>query len=184
MTVSCFSLTDLMPEWQYRDWRRFLMIADIIAKPVFYVIGKEGSTEDGKDFVKSLWKDAEEHFDEVKESAVKKEGKPAALWGIMSDPSHSYRPWEDNYSRGLYLAGVECTEDAEKEGWVKWKVPGAEYIRVRCEDSYPFREGLDYLKDHGFTLAGAVYDCTDLQTGVSYICYPVRRLPADEKVSD
>ena len=31
----------------------------------FSVIGKEGSTTDGKDFVERLWKDANAHFSEV-----------------------------------------------------------------------------------------------------------------------
>lgn len=35
------------------------------------------------------------------------------IWGAMSDCSHSFLPWEDGFSKGVYLAGVECTEEAE-----------------------------------------------------------------------
>ncbi|NCB32632.1 MAG: AraC family transcriptional regulator [Erysipelotrichia bacterium] len=156
------------------------MDVEIIIKPKFYVLGKEGSTEEGKDIVRSLWKDVDNHFDELEEFAVKTEGKPAGFWGIMSDLSRSYKPWEENFTKGLYLAGVECREDAEKQGWVKWTVPGAEYICIRCEDSYPFQAGLDYLKHHGLVMVGAAYDFTDPNTSSSYIYYPVRKLAGSE----
>lgn len=36
----------------------------------------------------------------------------------MSDFSRSFHPWED-FSKGLYLAGVECSDDAEApDGWI------------------------------------------------------------------
>lgn len=36
-----------------------------IVKPSFAVIGIEGSTDDGEDFIPMLWSDANAHFDEV-----------------------------------------------------------------------------------------------------------------------
>ena len=83
-------------------------------KEAFIVIGKEGSTMDGDGFIQQLWSDANSHFSEVQPLAKKDEnGNLAGIWGAMSDCSHSYKPWEDNFSKGLYLAGVECVEDAE-----------------------------------------------------------------------
>lgn len=47
----------------------------------------------------------------------------------MSDLSRSFQPWDDNFTKGLYLAGVEVPDDAEApDGWVKWTVPGYEYV--------------------------------------------------------
>ena len=83
-------------------------------KASFSVIGKEGATSDGQGFVQKLWEDANSHFGEVQSLAKKNEaGDLAGIWGAMSDPSHSYKPWEDQFSKGLYLAGVECMDDAK-----------------------------------------------------------------------
>ena len=67
-------------------------------KASFSVIGKEGSTADGSDFVQKLWEDANTHFSEVQLLAKKDEyGNPVGIWGAMSDPPHSFMPWEDNF---------------------------------------------------------------------------------------
>lgn len=96
----------------------------------------------------------------------------------MSDFSHSFRPWED-FSKGLYLAGVECAEDAEAPaGWTKWIVPGYEFVYVEHDDDVSFADGIQYLKDHDLPLAGAAHDFTDPATGRQYMFFPVRRLPA------
>lgn len=59
-------------------------------------------------------------------------GNLAGIWGVMSDFSRSFQPWEDHFSKGLYLAGVECADDAQApEGWTKWKAPGYEYLCCR-----------------------------------------------------
>lgn len=48
---------------------------------------------------------------------IDSDGNLVGIWGAMSDFTHSFRPWED-FSKGLYLAGVECTEDARCAGWL------------------------------------------------------------------
>ena len=84
----------------------------------------------------------------------------------MSDLSHSFRPWEDNFSKGLYLAGVECADDAEApEGWVKWIIPGYEYIFVENMGENVFSDVIDYLKQEQIPLAGAAHDFTCPVTG-------------------
>ncbi len=147
-----------------------------ISKPAFSVIGKEGSTAEGEGFVQQLWAEANAHFAQVRPFAVTVDGQPAACWGLMSDPSRRFQPWEDGFSKGLYLAGIECVPDAQAEGWTVWTAPASEYVRVECEDGYPFQEGLRYLKEQGLTLAGAAYDHTDLRTGRSYLYFPIARL--------
>lgn len=146
-------------------------------KKSFVVIGKEGSTLDGADFIKRLWEDANSHFDEIRHLAKKTEsGNIAGIWGAMSDFSHSFNPWE-NFNKGLYLAGVECQEDAQApDGWIKWIIPGYEYLYVECENGDTFSQVITYLEDNAISLAGAVHDFTCPQTGKNYMFFPIRKL--------
>ena len=147
-------------------------------KASFAVIGKEGSTEDGQGFVQCLWADANSHFAEVAHLAKKDEsGNLVGIWGAMTDFSRSFLPWENGFSKGLYLAGVECSDDAQPpEGWMKWVIPGFEYLRVECDHDAVFPEMIAYLEAHNITLAGAVHDFTCPQTGTNYMYFPIRKL--------
>lgn len=146
-------------------------------KKPFTVIGKEGSTSEGDGFIQKLWNDANSHFEEVRPLAKKDEdGHLVGIWGAMSDFSRSFAPWED-FCRGLYLAGVECNDDAEApEGWTKWIIPGYEYIYVEQEKEDTFSRTLQYLEENGISLAGAVHDFTCPRTGKNYMFFPVRKL--------
>lgn len=144
-------------------------------KESFVVIGKEGSTLDGQGFIQKLWENANTHFNEVQPLAKKDEnGQLLGIWGAMSDLSRSFRPWEDNFSKGLYLAGVECDDWAEApDGWTKWTIPGYEYIYVEVEDENTFSNVLNHMSLNGFTLAGAVHDFTCPETGKNYMFFPI-----------
>lgn len=150
-----------------------------ITKPSFSVIGKEGSTADGPGVVQRLWAEANAHFNEVAPLAKRDEnGVPLGFWGAMTDCSRSFRPWEEDFSRGLYLAGVECGEDAvAPEGWSKWTIPGFRYLRAECSSPNLFSDMLAYLREQGQELAGAVQDFTDPVTGRNYMLFPIGRLP-------
>lgn len=145
-------------------------------KESFTVIGKEGSTLDGENFIQKLWVQANSHFEEVRHLAKKDEkGNICGIWGAMSDFSRSFNPWED-FNKGLYLAGVECKDDAEApSGWTKWVVPGYEYIYVECEED-TFSKVIEYMRDHDIPLAGAVQDFTCPQTEKNYMFFPIRKL--------
>ena len=147
-------------------------------KEEFAVIGREGSTERGQDFVKALWDEANARFAEVEALARRDEaGQLCGVWGAMTDFSRTFQPWEQNFSRGLYLAGVECELDAQPpEGWVKWIVPGFEYLCVECGEGDAFSDGLKILQQQGLTLAGALQDYTCPSDGKSYVLFPIRRL--------
>ena len=149
-----------------------------IIKESFSVIGKEGSTEDGNGFIQKLWSSANSNFAEVAHLAKKDEnGNPAGIWGAMTDFSRCFQPWEDDFSRGLYLAGVECRDDAQPpEGWTKWVIPGFEYLRAECDHDGVFPEMIAYLQENGLLLVGAVHDFTCPQTGKSYMYFPIRKL--------
>ena len=83
-------------------------------KEAFSVIGKEGSTNDGDGFIQRLWEDANSHFGEIQHLAKKDENKNiAGIWGAMSDFTRTFQPWQENFTKGLYLAGAEVEDDAE-----------------------------------------------------------------------
>lgn len=148
-----------------------------IIKKAFVVIGKEGSTLDGEGFIQKLWDDANGHFDEVAHLAKRDEnGNLAGIWGAMSDLSHSFQPWEDGFSKGLYLAGVECVDNAEApDGWTKWMIPGYEYLVVENHDG-AFGDTIRQMNEEGIALVGAVHDYTDPATGKGYLYFPIKEV--------
>lgn len=148
-------------------------------KEPFAVIGKEGSTKDGAGFIQKLWEDANSHFHEVAHLAKKDEnGNIGGIWGAMSDFSRSFRPWENHFTEGLYLAGVEVADKAETPaGWVKWTIPGYEYLYVKCTEQDIFVKVLEYMEEQGIELAGAVHDFNcPKENGQGYLFFPIRRL--------
>ena len=146
-------------------------------KAAFAVMGKEGSTKEGEGFIQRLWADANSHFEQISPFAKRDaDGKLAGIWGAMSDFSRSFLPWED-FKNGLYLAGVECRDDAEPpEGWVKWTIPGYEYLCAECDGTDVFSAMLAHMKEQGIPLAGAVQDFTCPKTGKDYMLFPIRKL--------
>ena len=146
-------------------------------KGAFTVIGKEGSTRDGDGFIRRLWDDANAHFKQVSGLAKRDErGDLVGIWGAMSDFSRAFMPWED-FSRGLYLAGVECVDGAEApDGWTKWVVPGCEYLCAPREGEASFAQVVAPMKANGIALVGAAHDFSDPRTGVDYMYFPIRRL--------
>lgn len=132
---------------------------------------------DGAGFIQKLWDNANSHFAEVQHLAKKDEnGNIVGIWGAMSDFSRSFNPWE-NFEKGLYLAGVECNDNAEApDGWTKWVIPGYEYIYAECENDDTFSNTIKYLEDNNILLAGSVHDFTCPQKGKSYMFFPIRKL--------
>ena len=154
------------------------MKLETCVKDTFVVIGKEGSTSDGQGFIQKLWANANACFSEVQHLAKKDaQGNLVGIWGAMSDCSRSFHPWEEGFSKGLYLAGVECVDDAQPpEGWTKWIVPGYEYLRVEVEHPDTFSEVLGYLAANHIGLAGAVHDFTSPSDGKNYMFFPIKKL--------
>ena len=145
-----------------------------ISKRAFCVIGMPGSTDDGEGFVQRLWEKANNRFQEVAALAARKEdGSLKGIWGIMTDMDFTYGPWTDDFSRGRYLAGVECETDAiAPKGWKKWIVPGFDALKVKVENGNTFRDTLRYMDENGIKLGGAVHDFTDPATGTNYMLFP------------
>lgn len=164
-----------MRRFDFVMWRRLIMVK--VIKKAFAVIGKMGSTLDGEGFIQKLWDDANGHFNEVAHLAKRDtNGNIVGIWGAMSDISHSYKPWEDGFSKGLYLAGVECDDNAEApDGWTKWTIPGFEYIVVENHNG-AFEDTLRQMKEEGVSLVGAVHDYTDPETEKGYMYFPIREV--------
>jgi hypothetical protein len=145
--------------------------------PSFSVIGIEGSTKDGPNFVERLWNKAENEINDVLPS-LKLDVILPIYWGLMSDFSHSLEPWENDFSEGLYLAGFELSDEKliPPAGWSKWSVPAHQYLVYKVGDDYQesFRHGLELVKNNGYVLSGAVFDHND--KGVLYLYYPIDAL--------
>ena len=154
------------------------MTIERCVKPSFTVIGKEGSTAEGSGFVQKLWEDANAHFYEIECLAKRDEsGNLCGVWGVMSDLSRSFKPWQNNFSEGLYLAGLECVDGAEApDGWTKWEVPAFEYLVVESSGLDAFPEMISYLNQNNISLAGAVHDNTDVKSKKNYMYFPVKKL--------
>lgn len=146
--------------------------------PSFCVIGKMGSTEDGDGFVQRLWQEANAHFAEVAPLAKRNaDGSFAGFWGAMSRRDMSFLSWEDGFTRGLYLAGVEARDDAQApEGWTKWTVPGFEGMKVLVETPDTFAQMVAWMKENNIRLAAAAQDFTDPATQKNYMFFPTARL--------
>ena len=149
-----------------------------VVRPAFSVMGKEGGSDDGDGFIARLWAEANAGFSEVAPLAVTETGgTPAGVWGLMTDYGRRFLPWENNFTRGLYLAGVECTDDAVPPcGWVKWTVPGFDFLRTENNAPDTFSRMLAYLAANDIPLAGAVHEMTHPASGKSYLYFPVERL--------
>ena len=150
-------------------------------KETFCVIGKEGSTNDGEGFVSKLWEEANGNYAEI-EGLVKidEDGIPAGFWGAMSDMGRKFKPWENDFSKGLYLAGAEVVDDAVPPiGWVKWTIPSYEYLYVKVEDevSNVFPLVLKYIEENNLELVGAIHDyMCPREDGQLYMFFPIKEI--------
>ncbi len=108
-------------------------------------------------------------------------GNFVGCWGAMSDFSLEFKPWENDFSEGLYLAGIECDDSASApDGWTKWTLPAFRFVKIECDGKITFRDGLALLEQKGYSLAGAIQDFTDLVFGKDYICLPIERIKGTE----
>ncbi len=149
--------------------------------PPVSIIGMEGEAKPGFNPAPALWERANARFGEVEALALREEsGAPLGVWGAMSDLSRAFLPWEDGFTRGLYLAGVQvCPEALPPEGWTKWTLPAFACLRVKAEGDYAasFQAGLDELERRGLSLAGAVQECQrPAEGGQLYLFFPYKRL--------
>ena len=159
-----------------------MMKYELIDLPEITVIGKEGLCTREKNIVQDLWQQANSNFGEVAGLGMKNpDGSFVGFWGAMSDETMSFKPWTDDFSRGLYLAGVEVYKDtAVPEGWKMWIMPARRYLVTEVgPQSYGeiFRNVINRLiPELGMELAGAVCDFTEPATGQNKLFFPVALL--------
>ena len=129
--------------------------------------------------VQTLWQQAESNFNEVADIGMKNaDGSFVGFWGAMSDETMAFMPWSDDFSTGLYLAGIEVYEDTVvPEGWVKWVMPARKYLVTDVTpDSYAEMFGSvinSLIPELGMKLVGAVCDFTEPATGQNKLFFPV-----------
>lgn len=147
-------------------------------KNSFAVIGREGSTLDGKNFIQKLWDSVDFNFNDISDLALKDiDGNIAGRWGLTSDFNHNMKPWEENYTRGLYLAGVECNIDVDTPyGWTKWIVPSYEYIYVEITSKDTFMKTIFYLEENNIPLVGGVNKYYSPVTNKEYLFFPIKKI--------
>ena len=147
--------------------------------PEIAIIGKEGLCTKEKNVVQDLWRQANSNFGEIAELGMKHaDGSFVGFWGAMSDEAMTFLPWTDDFSRGLYLAGIEVYEDTPvPEGWVKWVMPARRYLVTEVDpESYveTFQNVVNHLiPELGMKLVGAVCDFTEPATGQNKLLFPV-----------
>lgn len=145
------------------------------------VIGKEGLCTKDHNIVSQLWQEANTHFAEIADLGMKEaDGSYVGFWGLMTDKTRQYQPWEDGFSTGLYLAGLEVANACPApEGWVKWAVPERDYLIVEIENGQyqaAFTVGLEELPRRGCRLSGAVCDYTEPRTGKNFLFFPYEKV--------
>ena len=151
----------------------------IVDLPRIAIIGKEGLCTKEKNTVQDLWQQANSGFGEIADLGMKNaDGSYAGFWGAMSDESMAFLPWTDDFSRGLYLAGIEVYEDTPvPEGWVRWVMPARKYLVTDVSpETYgeTFRDVINRLiPELGMKLAGAVCDFTEPASGQNQLFFPV-----------
>ena len=152
---------------------------EIIDLPEIAIIGKEGLCTKEKNVVQDLWQQANSGFSEIADLGMKNaDGSFVGFWGAMSDETMSFLPWTENFSRGLYLAGVEVYEDtAVLDGWAKWVMPARKYL-VTDVTPESYKETFGYvisslISELGMKLTGAVCDFTEPATGQNKLFFPV-----------
>ena len=152
---------------------------EIVDLPKIAIIGQEGLCTKEKNVAQDLWKQTNLRFSDIADIGMKNaDGSYVGFWGAMSDETMSFMPWADDFSRGLYLAGIEVYEDtAAPDGWVKWVMPARKYLVTEVDlDSYEetFRNVINHLiPELGMKLAGAACDFTEPATGQNKLFFPV-----------
>lgn len=152
---------------------------DIIDLPEIAIIGKEGLCTKEKNLAQDLWRQANSDFREIADLGMKNaDGSFVGFWGAMSDETMSFMPWTEDFSRGMYLAGVEVYEDTPApDGWVKWVMPARKYLVTNVTPE-SYRETFDsvihsLIPELGLKLSGAVCDFTEPSTGQNKLFFPV-----------
>ena len=141
---------------------------EITDLPKIAIIGKEGLCTQEKNVVQDLWHQANSNFSDIADIGMKNaDGSFVGFWGAMSDDTLSFLPWTDDFSRGLYLAGIEVYEETP----VPYLVTDVQPETYGKIFEYVIKS---LIPDLGMKLVGAVCDFTEPATGQSKLFFPVK----------
>jgi predicted transcriptional regulator YdeE len=146
-------------------------------KEEFTVIGKQGNTNEGEDFVNALWKKANEGMNEIA-SLVKCDGRgmPVGFWGIRSSFTTPFAEWENG--EGLYMAGLEAKDGSfAPMGWTKWVIPESVYVSVQVEGTIEaaVSEVKKYCEKNHLIITGAYHEYMNVfLPGQLILFFPVK----------
>jgi predicted transcriptional regulator YdeE len=145
-----------------------------IYKDAFAVIGKvgEGAANNAQEWIHPLWKDANEHFNEIAAIVSKDENGAPLIWGAMNDVTENNRVWGE---RGKYMAGCEASLDAEPpKSWQKWIVPAQTYLVEECtQDTYDAVFAA-VINDEHIKINAAVHErYPQTETGIMELWFPI-----------
>lgn len=134
------------------------MKTQIMSKPVFSVIGIEGSgkADEGPKWIGPLWEQAHKRRGEI-EHLIKPGGE---AWGLMSATDKFLAAWKEE---GRYLAGWEMKADVKPPaGWSVWTMPKQTFAVVACTMA-TYGEAYRYvvqqfLPKEGYVQAGATHE--------------------------
>ena len=156
------------------------MKVQIITKPAFTVLGIEGhgDADKGPEWIKPLWNQAFNRFDEIKD-LVKSDQE---AWGLMSAIDEHLASWK---AKGKYLAGWEVESGTKPpEGWISWDVPEQTYAVIACtmatySGAFEFVVQ-QFLPKEGYEQAGAVHEFypkefQDIKKDTLYLYFPIRK---------
>lgn len=139
------------------------MYIEIVEKEDFEVIGKVGIGESEKhsEWVLPLWQNFNKNIKEIITLVkIDENNNLSGIWGIMNDIDETFAPWNEV---GKYMAGVEVKENSTApNGWVKWKIKGGKFIKVKCNIknySEVFNDIVEnYAPKNGYSIIGNVME--------------------------
>jgi predicted transcriptional regulator YdeE len=134
------------------------MEVQIISKPVFSIVGIEGSgkADEGPSWIGPLWEQAHRRRADI-EHLLKPTGE---AWGLMSATDEYLAAWKEE---GKYLAGWELKADMKSPmGWSVWIMPKQTFAVVACTmatygEAYRFVVQ-QFLPKEGYVQAGATHE--------------------------
>ena len=156
------------------------MEVQIKTKPAFTVLGIEGygDADKGPEWIKPLWDQAFNRFDEIK--ALVKSDQEA--WGLMSATDEYLASWK---KEGKYLAGWEVEPGTKPpEGWTIWDVPEQTYAVIACTmATYGEAYKLviqQFMPKEGYEQAGAMHEFypkefQDIKKDTLYLYFPIKK---------
>jgi predicted transcriptional regulator YdeE len=138
------------------------MEAQIQSKRAFYVLGIEGcgDADKGPEWIKPLWIQARNRFEEIRDLVKSVQPGVGESWGLMSAIEQFLAVWK---TKGKYLAGWEVEPNTQPpKGWTVWNIPEQLFAVIECTmatygEAYQFVVQ-QFLPNKGYEQVGAIHE--------------------------